>query len=188
MPTNAHDQTLIDACVRGDPLAWRQFLDRFGGLIQQVIVYSAQLQSVPLQADEVEDHVAEVFERVLADNCRCLRKFHGRSTLATYLAVVGRRVALRKIRNKAKIFRRQTRLVAEPIDHRSLPELDLQTREEVIRLLSHLDRTEANVVRGYYLEQKSYREISQDLGIPTNSIGPVLARARDRLRAHHRGD
>jgi RNA polymerase sigma-70 factor (ECF subfamily) len=34
----------------------------------------------------------------------------------------------------------------------------------------------------YHLEGKSYHEISQDLGIPENSIGPALSRARAKMR------
>jgi RNA polymerase sigma-70 factor (ECF subfamily) len=34
----------------------------------------------------------------------------------------------------------------------------------------------------YYLEGRSYEEISGQLGIPVNSIGPLLSRARQRLR------
>jgi RNA polymerase sigma-70 factor (ECF subfamily) len=34
----------------------------------------------------------------------------------------------------------------------------------------------------YHLEGKSYREISQALGLPENSIGPTLHRAREKLR------
>ena len=41
---------------------------------------------------------------------------------------------------------------------------------------------DAAVVRGYHLEGKTYHEISRDLGLPMNSIGPMLSRARQRLR------
>ena len=33
-----------------------------------------------------------------------------------------------------------------------------------------------------YLEGRSYEEISTELNIPVNSIGPILSRARKRLR------
>lgn len=41
---------------------------------------------------------------------------------------------------------------------------------------------EADVIRQFHLEGKSYREISASLGIPENSIGPTLSRALDRMR------
>jgi RNA polymerase sigma-70 factor (ECF subfamily) len=37
-------------------------------------------------------------------------------------------------------------------------------------------------VRLFYLEGRSYEEISTELNIPVNSIGAILARARKKLR------
>jgi RNA polymerase sigma-70 factor (ECF subfamily) len=34
----------------------------------------------------------------------------------------------------------------------------------------------------YHLEGKSYREISSVIGMPENSIGPMLSRARAKMR------
>ena len=55
-------------------------------------------------------------------------------------------------------------------------------REEVERLLGGLQGTEAQVVGMYHLEGKSYREISVVVGMPENSIGPILSRAHNELR------
>jgi RNA polymerase sigma-70 factor, ECF subfamily len=54
--------------------------------------------------------------------------------------------------------------------------------EEVERMLEDLPAREAEVVRLYHLEYQNYRQISKKLGIPENSIGPILAKARKRLR------
>ena len=55
-------------------------------------------------------------------------------------------------------------------------------RDEVERLLDDLEESEAKVVRMYHLEGKSYREISSEVGVPENSVGPILSRARDKMR------
>ena len=44
------------------------------------------------------------------------------------------------------------------------------------------DLGERRVVALYYLEGRSYEEISTTLHIPVNSIGPILTRARKKLR------
>jgi RNA polymerase sigma-70 factor (ECF subfamily) len=62
------------------------------------------------------------------------------------------------------------------------PEKRISNREEVERLMSRLTGPEADVVRLYHLEGKSYREISSAIGIPENSIGPTLSRARAKMR------
>ena len=58
----------------------------------------------------------------------------------------------------------------------------IENQEEVQKLLLRLDPKEASVVRMYHLEGKSYQEISKVVGMSENSIGPVLSRARDKMR------
>jgi len=54
--------------------------------------------------------------------------------------------------------------------------------EALVPALEELDEAEAEVVRLYHLEGKSYREISARIGMPENSIGPTLSRAREKMR------
>ena len=57
-----------------------------------------------------------------------------------------------------------------------------EQQEEVARLLGGLQGTEAEVVRMFHLEGKGYHEISDTVGMPENSIGPILSRARNKIR------
>ena len=54
--------------------------------------------------------------------------------------------------------------------------------DELDRLLGELRGSEAAVVRLYHLEGKTYQEISRVVGMPENSVGPMLSRARSKLR------
>jgi RNA polymerase sigma-70 factor (ECF subfamily) len=58
----------------------------------------------------------------------------------------------------------------------------LESLEEVQRLLRKLPTREREVVRLFYLEGRTYEEISSALHIPVNTIGPVLSRAKKKLR------
>ena len=58
----------------------------------------------------------------------------------------------------------------------------LESLEEVEKLLGKLPGKEREVVRLYYIEGRSYEEISTELNLPINSIGPALSRARKKLR------
>ncbi|MGB6042028.1 MAG: sigma-70 family RNA polymerase sigma factor, partial [Pirellulales bacterium] len=107
------------------------------------------------------------------------------SSLATYLTVIARRVVVREL------LRRAGRSTAESSQRGDSDQVEagqrdlgdiLSDREEVKRLLNELEGTEADVVRLYHLEGKSYYEISMATGMPENSIGPLLSRARDKLR------
>ena len=62
------------------------------------------------------------------------------------------------------------------------PEQRISDHEEVGRLLGELRGSEAAVVRMYHLEGKTYQEISRTVGMPENSVGPMLSRARAKLR------
>jgi RNA polymerase sigma-70 factor (ECF subfamily) len=62
------------------------------------------------------------------------------------------------------------------------PEQRISNREELEHLMRGLSGSEADVVRLYHLEGKSYREISSAIGMPENSIGPTLSRARAKLQ------
>jgi RNA polymerase sigma-70 factor (ECF subfamily) len=73
--------------------------------------------------------------------------------------------------------------LAENLPDPSAPvEQRVADQEQVERLLDGLPGSEALVVRMFHLEGKSYQEIGQATGMPENSIGPILSRARDRLR------
>ena len=65
---------------------------------------------------------------------------------------------------------------AAPVEER------ISNREEVELLLQGLNEAEADVVRMYHLEGKSYREISSQVGMPENSVGPTLTRAREKMK------
>ena len=58
----------------------------------------------------------------------------------------------------------------------------IENRELVQRMLEGLPEHEASIIRQFHLEGRTYREIGERLGIPENSIGPTLARAREKLR------
>ena len=58
----------------------------------------------------------------------------------------------------------------------------IESQEEVERLLMELEGQERDIVRLYHLEGKSYHEISDELGIGKNTIGPILSRARQKMR------
>lgn len=177
------DQQLLHRCLERKAGAWEDFVDRFLGLVIHVIHHTAQSRSVVASAADIDDLAADVFLAVVQDDFAILRHFRGDSSLATYLTVVARRVVVRELLKRRSITslddvaRRDSPSDREaPVEHR------LGDREEVQRLLKGLSSSEADVVRLYHLEGKSYRDISTLLGIPENSIGPTLTRARAKMR------
>jgi RNA polymerase sigma-70 factor (ECF subfamily) len=175
------DRHLIQRCLAQKPRAWDDFVDRFLGLVIHVINHTAQSRSVRLSDQDREDMAAEVFLAIISNDYGVLRRFRGESSLATYLTVVARRVVVREILKHRAVARRG---VVEEAASGGTDQFEerISNREEVEHLLSRLEGDEAKVVRMYHLESKSYHEISAAVGMPENSIGPMLSRARAKMR------
>jgi RNA polymerase sigma-70 factor (ECF subfamily) len=174
------DRNLLQRCLTGKPRAWEDFVDRFMGLVVHVINHTAQCRSVRISQADREDLSAEVFMAVIKDNYAVLRHFRGNSSLATYLTVIARRVVVQQL------LRRKSAAPLSEAAHELAQdngfEQRLSDREEVARLLEELEGTEAEIVRLYHLEGKSYQEIGAQLGMSENSVGPTLSKARERMR------
>ena len=179
------DRDLLQRCLRGGTRAWEDFVDRFLGLVVHVINHTSQSRSIRLSPQDREDLAAEVMLAVVNDDFAVLRRFRGDSSLATYLTVIARRVVVREL------LKRKTspQSLAGAIDrsdprtrHTPPPEERINDRDEVEQLLLSLHGPEADVIRMYHLEGKTYQEISSSVGMPENSIGPTLSRARAKMR------
>lgn len=173
------DRNLLQRCLSHAEGAWEDFVDRFIGLVMHVITHSAQSRSIRLTVQDEEDLAAEVFLALVENDYGLLRRFRGASSLATYLTVIARRIVVREM-----LKRKAPARLADTVELASTdpPEERISNREEVERLLDGLEGTEADVVRLYHLEGKSYRDISSEVGMPENSVGPTLSRARAKLR------
>jgi RNA polymerase sigma-70 factor (ECF subfamily) len=180
------DRNLLDRCLQRKPRAWEDFVDRFLGLVVHVVNHTARARSIRLAASDRDDLCAEVFLAIVKSDFVVLRNFRGKCSLATYLTVVARRIVVRELLARTSA----AQLVDESWSHspQGLPdphasvEDRLSNREEVERLLGGLHGTEAKVVRMYHLDGKTYREISDAIGMPENSVGPILSRARNKMR------
>jgi len=180
------DRSLLERCLHGKPRAWEDFVDRFMGLVIHVVNHTARARSVRLSIADRDDLCAEVFLAIIKNEYAVLRNFRGKSSLATYLTVVARRIVVRELLSRMSAARLGDGVplyAAQDIpDAQACVEERLADQEEVQRLLDGLQATEAQVVRMYHLEGKSYQEISVAVGMPENSIGPILSRARNKMR------
>ena len=178
------DRNLLDRCLKRKHRGWEDFVDRFLGLVLHVIKHTAQARGIRLTPQDRDDLCAEVFLQIVQDDFAILRRFRGQSSLDTYLTVVARRIVVRRmLAMQAQSTLGQNLAAHEPAASTPAPETQLANREEVQRLLAQLDGAEAQIVRMFHLEGRSYQEISQTTGVPENSIGPILSRVRARLRS-----
>jgi RNA polymerase sigma-70 factor (ECF subfamily) len=184
VPLREIDRQLLDRCLGKEPGAWNDFVDRYMGLIYHVIHHVSHARSIVLSPDDTEDIAAEIFLAIVDEDYAVLRRFKGASSLPTYLTVIARRVCVREV-----VKRQREAELGHTHAHRAVTGDDDSTEaeaiasaEEVERMLENLPEREAEVVKLYHLKYLNYRQIGKQLGIPENSVGPILAKARQQLR------
>jgi len=188
-----HDEErrLIAALVARDRNAWSEFLERFQGLVYARVARTALEFNRHLDRSAIEDIRAEIFAALVENDFASLRRFEGRSSLATWLAIIARRSCLRWMQKKNQ---RQEQ-ANQRIDN--LPQEDIAAggaenilaaliqTEDGLRLrimLGRLNDGDQSVLQMFFMDGLSYAQISRDLGISINSVGPKLQRAQKRLR------
>jgi RNA polymerase sigma-70 factor, ECF subfamily len=180
------DRNLLERCLQQKPRAWEDFVDRFMGLMIHVVNHTAQSRGLQFSPEDRDDLCASIFLMMIDNDLAVLRNFRRQCSLATYLTVVTRRIVVREL------------LARKPVEHQAVSteeiyalssnypypsvEQRVMDEEEIARMLSSLKGIEAEVVRMFHMEGKTYQEISMQIGMAENSIGPILSRARDKLR------
>jgi RNA polymerase sigma-70 factor (ECF subfamily) len=182
----ARDRELIRRCLHHEPGAWNDFVDRFLGLVYHVVQHTADMRSVPLKPEDKEDLASQVLLHIVENDYAALKQFRGKSSLAAYLTVIARRTCVQQLARRAQAVEAQQRHAAAQAEDADEPprpkKAGLETLEEVGKLLKKLPNRERTVVRLFYLEGRSYEDISSELSIPVNSVGAILSRARKKLR------
>lgn len=183
MPLTDLDRKLLSDLLAGQSGSWKLFVDRFSGLILQVIRHTAHAHSLKLNEDDLEDLCAETFTELLVRDMAALRNFRGRASLATYIGVIARRVVVRKLTEhrflKALGHVNAHQAAVDFASSDAPASRQAEQKEQVEHLFSKLPRESASLLRWIYLEGLSYADAARRLGRPLNSIGPLLARIRE---------
>lgn len=185
------DFDLVQRLVGGDSAAWRTLVVRYQRLVVSRVLATAREMNHALAAADAEDLCAEVFSRLVADDFSALRRFEGRCSLSTWLAVVTRRIVARRLAT-LRSFAAWNAAGDAPLDSLAAasseePSAAMISAEERARLaqgIAELGQRQQELARLHFFEGRSYREISEQLAMPMNSIGPTLARIQEKLRKH----
>lgn len=177
------DRELLEQCLNRTPDAWKDFTDRFLGLVLHVVNQTATARNLQITPESRDDLVADVFLAVLDKDFAVLRKFRGHSSLATYLTVVARRIVVRRLA-QLRIPASLSSDEAAQIETPTASSLSLEDRETLEKSLEKLSGDEARAIRMFHLEGRSYQEISSATGIPSQNLGPFLSRAREKMKLH----
>lgn len=171
---DASDETLVAQAKAGDVGAFGELVKRHEGLVFNLAL---RYMGDPASAD---DMAQEAFLKAF----RLLRGFRGDAAFTTWLYRVTSSVCLTELRRRAR--RKESPLDEVALRRRPAdtvaPE-DADLRAAVRRCIGRLPERYATVIGLYYLQQRSYEEISEMLDVPLGTLKTWMHRARHRLRA-----
>jgi len=131
--------------------------------------------------DAAEDLTSDVFHKALAN----LPRFEWRGTpFAAWLC----RIAANAIVDRAKQMSREVPSGEDPPDPGAEPNLEaIEHRAQLFRLVDQLPADQRRVIFERFVEQKSIREIAQQLGKTEGAIKQLQFRALEKLRTQMEG-
>jgi RNA polymerase sigma factor (sigma-70 family) len=169
------DRGLLEALAAGDPTAWQSTVRRYEGLLR-----SAARVVLRGEAD-----VDEAVQRTWVLLFRNAERINDPRCLPGWLSTTARREALAVLRGQ------QRAIPTEDVADRVAPDdtdvaaalMDDELRRALDEAVETLPPSQRLIVRALLREPSSYDALSEELGIPRGSLGPLRGRAVRALRA-----
>jgi RNA polymerase sigma-70 factor (ECF subfamily) len=188
VPDQSGEQELLQRCLDGDSSAWEEFLERYRPLLERTVRYTFLRCVYRIPHADVENVVQDLLARLYERDCRRLRTYQGRCPFAAWLKSLAVRITLNTIRDE-KLRGRFGGGELEDLGLQAAPDAGEQgapeEREEIRRLdalLDSLGPLQKTVLKMFYYDGLSYRQISASLKIPVQTLGSMITRARARLK------
>lgn len=170
-------------CAAGDKAALDEFVRRTRSAIQRGATVALRKFRIS-DKEAIENVYQQVFVELLRDGGKTLRTYRGESDLEGWVSVISMRTAYRIQRQKTPEASLPELLPAAPTP---APGEKAEQSEFLNRLdaaFRKLDSREAALLRLSYYEEMSYKEIANALGLPLNSVSPLLIRAKEKLKKY----
>jgi RNA polymerase sigma-70 factor (ECF subfamily) len=167
------DEAVVDLVCRGNQEAYATIVKRYQ---QPLLRYARYLLSNP---DDAMDAVQEGFIAAY----KYLNSFNPSMKFSSWLYRIVHNQAMNTLRKRKNVVSTDElpNIVATKINH----EEDQERRELKRQLDNHLQELPTKyrvVLTLYYIEEKSYQEISDILRMPINTIATHLSRAKSQLK------
>lgn len=171
------DDTLLERCRAGDPLAWDALVSRYRRLVWSVILEQR------LRDEERED----AFQQVFASLVEHIDRIREEAALSTWLGVTAKRACWRIAERSRRDATAARPLETDPVDSRDdLAGLDEHLERQRVREgLERLGGRCRELLEALFDApgEPSYPLIAERLGIRVGSIGPTRARCLEKLGA-----
>lgn len=167
--------SLVHACRQGDQEAWALLVRRFAPLVGAIV------RSHGLAGADCEDVSQATWVRLW----RNVDQLRNPDRLAEWLSVVARREALRHLAVRQAPTPTDDLLVLEGRAGGAVSaEDEAAARDRLMRLRAAFRSLPPRCqhLLGLLVEERTYAEAAEALGMPAGSVGPVRSRCLDRLR------
>ncbi len=169
------DRRLLVALAAGDDATWQATVRRYEGLLRSAA-------RVVLRSDADVD---EAVQRTWVLLFRNAARINDPQCLPGWLSTTARREALAILRAQQRAVPSED--VADHVEPHT-PDMAASLMEQELRAaldraVENLPETQRRIVQALLREPESYDALSQELGIPRGSLGPLRGRAVKALRA-----
>ncbi|HWI55588.1 MAG TPA: RNA polymerase sigma factor [Bacillota bacterium] len=177
-----HAQQPMDEDIR-QRLQTGQYQEAFERLVAR---YSAKVFHLAFSMLRNETQAEDMAQDILVKIWKGLPGYHGGASLSTWIYAIARNTCLTELKKRAA---RPTVSLQEPDLEdalEALPALQSAAPEgglelDVHHLLDQLPEKYRQVITLFYLEQKSYEEVSALLALPLGTVKTFLYRAKKEL-------
>lgn len=175
---------IIRRLIADDHNAWCELVDSYSGLLMGLARNAFGRHGRHASRHDVEDAVTAVWRDLLANDKRLLHNCLARGEILPLLHTLVRNRCVDMMRRRGsdpcvQMDRENTPDIPAPAEvHEEEPPGDT----EISLALDSLPLKERSCIKLFFLQDRSYKEISELTGIPVNSIGPTIRRALDKMR------
>jgi len=158
-PTYKDDQTLIAAIKNREHSAFKYLYQNCTGQIKNFVRTNGGQEA---DAEEVEQNVIILmYEKIVANQFT----LNEGTKLSTYMFAVGKNMWYKKINKKSDTFNIDTLIeMGEDDDFSDIINIVDENEKIVVDALMHSDQDCKKILTMYYYENKSMREISENMG------------------------
>lgn len=178
-PTPAEDRALLDRCIRKEKAGWDEFVDRFSKLIYHQIHRCLRAHAVAVSRDDVDELFHSIFLALLEHDCKKLRQFEGRCSLASWLRTVTTNRVIDELRRR----RAQVSMDAEDSEGFSLHDRLENPEPNAEEGLAEIQRREAlkQALKELSTEDRLLAVLSYERALPVEEIAAVLNISKEAL-------
>ncbi len=134
-----------------------------------------------MYCDDNED-AEDLFQDILFQLWKSWPTFNSDSKVSTWMYRIGLNTAITRLRkNKQRPLFQSLTLAQHSIPNDSSQRLDILFDEELQNAIASLNKMDKGIVM-LYLDEKSYKEIGEIMGLTESNVGVKINRIKEKLR------